>query len=90
MSAEISCGSIVVRGDVSGNVKAKASVELHNPAKVHGDISTPSFMIEKGVIFQGQSKMENLEKELPRYEASLTKMHRNGPGAQAANAEVVS
>ncbi len=90
VSAEISCGSIIVRGEVNGNVKAKTSVELHHPAKVRGDISTPSLMVEKGVIFQGQAKMENLEKDLPRYDAASGKSSslRNGPTAQAA--EVVS
>lgn len=83
VAAEISCGSVVVRGEVTGNIKAKNSVELHHPAKMRGDIATPSLMIEKGVVFQGQSKMENLEKDkadLPRYEVTATKgTLRNGP-----------
>jgi len=62
INAEISCGTIVVHGEVIGNVKAKSSVELHHPAKVKGNIETSSLMVEKGVIFEGQAKMENLEK----------------------------
>jgi cytoskeletal protein CcmA (bactofilin family) len=60
ISAEISCGTIIVHGEVTGNVRAKNAVELHHPAKMRGNIETPSLMVEKGVIFEGQSKMENL------------------------------
>ena len=60
ISAEITCGTIIVHGEVTGNVRAKNAVELHHPAKMRGNIETPSLMVEKGVIFEGQSKMENL------------------------------
>lgn len=62
VSAEISAGTIIVHGEVSGNVKAKTSVELHHPAKMKGNIDTPSLMIEKGVVFEGQCKMDGFEK----------------------------
>jgi cytoskeletal protein CcmA (bactofilin family) len=65
IGAEISCGTIIVHGEVNGNIKAKTAVELHHPAKVRGNIETPSLMIEKGVIFHGESKMENVEKSAP-------------------------
>ena len=61
VSAEISCGTVIVEGEVTGNIKATSAVELHRPAKVRGDITAPSLMVEKGVIFEGRSKMENLE-----------------------------
>jgi cytoskeletal protein CcmA (bactofilin family) len=61
VSAEISCGTVIVEGEVIGNIKATSAVELHRPAKVHGDITTPSLMIEKGVIFEGHTKMESVQ-----------------------------
>ncbi len=57
VSADITCGSVVVHGDVTGNISATESIELHRPAKVKGDVTTPSLMIEKGVSFDGSSKM---------------------------------
>jgi cytoskeletal protein CcmA (bactofilin family) len=60
ISAEISCGTIIVHGEVAGNIRAKNAVELHHPAKMRGNIESPSLMVEKGVIFEGESKMENL------------------------------
>ncbi len=62
VSAEINCGSVIVHGEVNGNVKAKSSVELHHPAKMHGNLDTPSLMIDKGVVFEGQCKMEGADK----------------------------
>jgi cytoskeletal protein CcmA (bactofilin family) len=62
VSAEITCGTIIVHGEVVGNIKARTAIELHQPAKVRGNVETPSLMVDKGVIFEGQSKMENLEK----------------------------
>ncbi|TMG60865.1 MAG: polymer-forming cytoskeletal protein [Chloroflexi bacterium] len=61
VSAEISCGTVIVEGDVVGNIKATGAVELHRPAKVRGDITSPSLSIEKGVVFEGRSKMESIE-----------------------------
>lgn len=71
ISAEITCGSIVVHGEVTGNIKAKNAVELHHPAKVKGNIETPSLVIEKGVVFHGEAKMENIERGAPAKSVSL-------------------
>jgi len=62
VNAEISCGTVIVHGEINGNVKAKTAVELHHPARMRGNIETPSLMVEKGVIFEGQTKMEGVEK----------------------------
>ncbi len=70
VQAEISCGTVIVHGEINGNVKAKTAVELHHPAKMKGNIETPSLMIEKGVIFEGQCKMEGVEKASARPTAS--------------------
>lgn len=64
VQAEISCGSVVVHGEVTGNIKAANSVELHRPAKVRGDVTTPSLSIEKGVLFEGRSKMDDVSSNL--------------------------
>jgi cytoskeletal protein CcmA (bactofilin family) len=61
IAADIHCGTIIVHGEVNGNIKAKTAVELHHPAKVRGNIETASLMIEKGVILQGDLKMDGSE-----------------------------
>src|SRR4030081_2114585 len=52
IDAEISCGTIVVHGEVNGNVQAKSGVEIRATGKLRGDIDTPSLVIEKGALFQ--------------------------------------
>lgn len=62
VSAEIIAGNVIVNGTVEGNIKASVLVELHPPAKVKGSIETPALSIDKGVVFEGTCKMENLSK----------------------------
>ena len=70
VNAEITCGTVIVHGEINGNVKAKAAVELHHPARMRGNVETPSLMVEKGVIFEGQTKMEGVEKAAAKPSAS--------------------
>lgn len=53
MSAEITCGTIIVHGEVTGNVRATSSIELRHTAKLRGDVTAPSLLIERGAFFQG-------------------------------------
>jgi cytoskeletal protein CcmA (bactofilin family) len=62
VQAEITTGVLIVYGEIVGNVKATQMVELKANAKVRGNIETPALIIEKGVIFEGSCKMENLGK----------------------------
>ncbi len=71
VSAEVTCGTIIVHGEVVGNIRARAAVELHQPARVRGNIETPSLMVDRGVLFEGQAKMENLEK-IPSTKPAVT------------------
>ncbi|HEY7957460.1 MAG: polymer-forming cytoskeletal protein [Polyangia bacterium] len=57
LSAEIDVGVIIVEGSVTGNIRAKRAVELHAPARVKGNIETPSLYIDKGVFFEGNCRM---------------------------------
>ncbi|WP_373047600.1 polymer-forming cytoskeletal protein [Vulgatibacter sp.] len=59
--AEIFAGSVVVSGgQVTGNIHARTIIELEKGARVRGNLETPALKIEKGVIFVGGCKMENL------------------------------
>jgi cytoskeletal protein CcmA (bactofilin family) len=62
IDADITCGTVIVHGEVTGNIRAREAVELRAPAKVKGDVETPSFSLEKGVVFQGQTTMPAGEK----------------------------
>ncbi len=57
VNAEISAGTVIINGTVEGVIRATQVVELHPPARVKGTIETPSMSMEKGVIFEGTTKM---------------------------------
>ncbi len=84
IDAEITCGTVVVHGQVNGNIRAKTAVELHHPARVRGNISTPSLAVEKGVVVQGEIKMENLEKGSSERSSSEKASAKPAPAQAAA------
>src|SRR3954471_17633594 len=59
VEAEIDIGEVIIQGTVVGNIKEKKSIEIHAPGRVKGDLHTPSLQVDKGVIFEGRSFMEN-------------------------------
>lgn len=63
VKGDIVVGTLIVMGDVEGTVRARHAVEMHAPARVRGQVSAPQLIIDRGVVFEGTSKMENLEGE---------------------------
>jgi cytoskeletal protein CcmA (bactofilin family) len=62
VNAEIEVATVIVKGgSVRGNVRAKVSFEIHAPAKLVGNIHSPSVSIERGVEFQGSCRMDPVE-----------------------------
>lgn len=59
VTASLNVGTLVLNGTLRGNVRAKRIVELHAPARLYGDVETPSLVIHSGVMFEGHCKMEN-------------------------------
>ena len=58
VKGDIQVGSLVIVGDYNGNAKASKAIELKAPAKVRGTLTTASIVIERGVFFDGQCKMD--------------------------------
>ena len=58
VKGDIQVGSLVIVGDYNGNAKAAKAIELKSPAKVRGTLTTASIVIERGVFFDGQCKMD--------------------------------
>ncbi len=57
VKAEIEVANVIIYGDVIGNVRAKAGVELHAPARLKGNITAAALQIAPGVIFDGACQM---------------------------------
>jgi cytoskeletal protein CcmA (bactofilin family) len=58
VKANLTVGAIVCLGDYAGDAKAQKSIELKAPAKVRGNLTTASIVIERGVFFDGTCKMD--------------------------------
>src|SRR4051795_13609786 len=59
VKANLQVGSLQCLGDYSGDAKAIKSIELKAPAKVRGNLTTASIVIERGVFFDGTCKMDS-------------------------------
>jgi len=57
VSATINCGSLEVKGDITGNINASDSITLRATAHVQADIYAPSLVVDKGAVFEGNSRM---------------------------------
>jgi len=63
VSAKIQVDTVILSGTVRGNISAAKKIELRAPGKLYGNIKSPALIVEEGVIFEGNCKMENLESD---------------------------
>jgi excisionase family DNA binding protein len=66
VSADIIGENITIAGKVTGDIIAEKSLKLVSPARVIGDIKTPSLTVEDGAILDGNCHMVFDETELSR------------------------
>lgn len=57
VTAQVHAANIIVRGKVTGDIVGRKRVELRAPAKVLGNITTPSIVVHDGVFFEGHCSM---------------------------------
>ena len=57
INAEIEADTVIINGEVNGNIKATNRVEIHSPGTLRGNIETPVLSIDEGVVFEGTTKM---------------------------------
>lgn len=88
--AEMDVSTVIIYGDVYGNIRASNSIELHSPSHLVGNIITPSLVIDCGATFDGNCRMmgassewtnEELEGEEAESDETTTVME--APAAEA-------
>jgi cytoskeletal protein CcmA (bactofilin family) len=57
IEAQIDVGTCVIFGRIEGDLSSSARIEIRKSGRVHGDIVTPSLLIEEGAILNGMVKM---------------------------------
>ncbi len=69
---KIDVGNLIITGGlVEAEVNATHSVELHPPGRLNGEVTTPTFQIEKGAIFHGRSVMPEITDDDPQEVTSI-------------------
>jgi cytoskeletal protein CcmA (bactofilin family) len=58
VKGKIGLNTIIINGQVEGEVHAKARVEIHSTGKFYGNLFAPTLTINEGGILEGHCKME--------------------------------
>jgi cytoskeletal protein CcmA (bactofilin family) len=70
VNSRVHVGDMIISGEVHGDIVAENKIEITVPGKLFGNIQTPKLVIEEGVIFEGNCKMQALEKDA-QYKTTL-------------------
>jgi cytoskeletal protein CcmA (bactofilin family) len=57
IEAQIDVGTCIIFGRIEGDLTSSSRIEIRKTGRVHGDIITPSLLIEEGAILNGMVKM---------------------------------
>lgn len=63
IQSDIHVSHIIISGEITGNIMADSRIEIHAPGKVFGNIQSPVIVIEEGVIFEGNCRMQQLDED---------------------------
>lgn len=62
VEGQIAVATVIVRGGtLRGRVVAREAIEVYAPAKIIGDLHSPSVFLDKGVGFQGNCRMDAVD-----------------------------
>jgi cytoskeletal protein CcmA (bactofilin family) len=65
VNAIVRAGTVIISGEVVGNVNATERVELRGTARVFGDVEAPVVVVEEGVLFEGHCRMNKGKLDAP-------------------------
>jgi cytoskeletal protein CcmA (bactofilin family) len=84
INAQITGTSIIVHGKVTGDLTASKRLEIRAPGRLYGNVTTPSLVIEEGVVFEGHCSMGANESKTERKVTLLAKEDVPAPAVTAA------
>jgi cytoskeletal protein CcmA (bactofilin family) len=70
IKAEVFAKSVVVLGEVTGNVTASEKVDIRDNGSVDGDIASPRVAIAEGAHFRGSVDMQRAGQQKPQQQPS--------------------
>lgn len=74
VNATIRAGSVVIWGQVTGEVHASERVEIKGAARVVGTLEAPVVVLDEGVFFEGQCQMTATKPDQADREPSIIRL----------------
>ena len=84
--AEISAKSVVILGEVVGNVTASEKIEIRESGSVEGDIVSPRLEVADGAMFRGRVDMNRGKGAAARPAGSAAPTRKQSPALQTPRA----
>ena len=63
LEADIRVDSVMISGEIRGQIDVKKQVRIYSTGKLLGDLNTPVFSVEDGAFFEGNCRMTRNESE---------------------------
>lgn len=63
ISGTIQAETVLIMGEVQGNVQANSRIELKGSGRVFGDLQAPVVVLDEGGLFEGKCRMVALRPE---------------------------
>ena len=64
LSADITAGIVVCKGQITGSIVAAEKVEMHANSRITGNVKCPALQIELGAILDGHCDMSGKEPKI--------------------------
>lgn len=87
VNAQISGSSVIIKGKVTGDITARERVEIRAPGKLFGNVTTPSLIIQEGVIFEGHCSMGG--GEAPKTDRKVTPFPKDDRLSDASTSKLI-
>jgi cytoskeletal protein CcmA (bactofilin family) len=56
LESDIHVSSIIISGEVRGDITAESKIDIHVPGRVFGNIQAPTVVVQEGVVFAGKCR----------------------------------
>ncbi len=62
VQSDVHVSHIIISGEIRGNIVAEKRIEIHAPGMVFGNLEAPVIVIDEGVVFEGNCRMQKTGK----------------------------
>ena len=80
IEADIHVDSVMVSGEMRGQIDVKKKIRIYSTGKVTGDLNTPVISLEEGAFFEGTCHMTRNEAEVHTLTLEKTAAGEKGRG----------